>query len=56
MEWINRKKELPKQWQEIIMYFPEYNGTKDFMAMTLYSKEMEKWSFTHWTPKPKPPK
>jgi hypothetical protein len=55
MEWVSRKKKLPEEWTEIIMYFPEYHEVKDFMQMTLYCKAMKDWPFTHWAPKPKPP-
>lgn len=55
-EWISFRDKKPEKYQTIIIYFPEFAGSKHFMAITMYVCDEIAEGATHWQPKPRPPK
>jgi hypothetical protein len=56
MKWISFEDQLPAQWQQIIVYIPDFGVSKDFMATSIYINKDNLMGATHWMPLPKPPK
>lgn len=56
MEWSRIEDLHPKAGQIILVYIPDFNGTKDFITVVIYCCVDSLQGATHWMHLPEKPK
>jgi hypothetical protein len=54
-KWISVKDRLPEKWSEILIYIPNFRGSKDFINVTIYVNKEGLFGATHWRSLPEKP-